>query len=134
MDKRNRARYYENYGNSGGNVRMMRGGRSTSETRNQESRSGGCGCNRGGETDGTTLMRRIRAVDFAIQETVLYLDAYPCDRKALEYYHKLTETREELVAAYQNGYGPLTNCGNESATEWNWICSPWPWEYDANRD
>lgn len=132
MDKRNRARYYENYGNSGGNVRMMRGGRTTSEARNQESRSG-C-CNQGSETDCMTLMRRIRAVDFAIQETVLYLDAYPCDRKALEYYHKLTEAREELVEAYQNGCGPLTNRGNESATEWNWICSPWPWEYDANRD
>lgn len=131
MDKRNRARYYENYGNSGGNVRMMRGGRTTSEARNQESRSG-C-CNQGSETDCITLMRRIRAVDFAIQETVLYLDAYPCDRKALEYYHKLTEAREELVEAYQNGCGPLTNRGNESATEWNWICSPWPWEYDANR-
>lgn len=132
MDKRNRARYYENYGNSGGNVRMMRGGRTTSEARNQESRSG-C-CNQGSETDCITLMRRIRAVDFAIQETVLYLDAYPCDRKALEYYHKLKEAREELVEAYQNGCGPLTNRGNESATEWNWICSPWPWEYDANRD
>lgn len=132
MDKRNRARYYENYGNSGGNVRMMRGGRTTSEARNQESRSG-C-CNQGSETDCITLMRRIRAVDFAIQETVLYLDAYPCDRKALEYYHKLTEAREGLVEAYQNGCGPLTNRGNESATEWNWICSPWPWEYDANRD
>lgn len=132
MDKRNRARYYENYGNSGGNVRMMRGVRTTSEARNQESRSG-C-CNQGSETDCMTLMRRIRAVDFAIQETVLYLDAYPCDRKALEYYHKLTEAREELVEAYQNGCGPLTNRGNESATEWNWICSPWPWEYDANRD
>lgn len=134
MDKRNRARYYENYGNSGGNVRMMRGGRASSEARKSESGNGCPGCNRCRETDCTVLMRRIRAVDFAIQETVLYLDAYPCDRKALEYYHKLKETRGELVEAYQNGCGPLTNCGNESLTEWNWICSPWPWEYDANRD
>ena len=35
----------------------------------------------------------LRAINFAIQETVLYLDAYPCHPEALAYYHTLIEER-----------------------------------------
>ncbi len=83
-----------------------------------------CGCN--------DLLRKIRAVDFAIQETVLYLDAYPCDREALEYYHKLVGIGKELREQYESGCGPLRKTGNRSRTNWDWISSPWPWEPEAN--
>ena len=46
-------------------------------------------------------LKRLRAIDFAIQETVLYLDAYPECRQALEYYHKLIEVRERLLSSYE---------------------------------
>ena len=78
------------------------------------------------------LMKRIRALDFAIQETVLYLDAYPRCVKALEHYHALVEQRESAVAEYQRLCGPITACGNKNKTTWQWISSPWPWEYEAN--
>lgn len=74
----------------------------------------------------------LRALDFAIQETVLYLDAYPNCKSALEYYHKLIEQRTQAVEAYEKHCAPLTMYGNHSHTSWDWVKGPWPWEFDAN--
>lgn len=77
-------------------------------------------------------LQLLRALDFAIQETVLYLDAYPNHAEALQYYHALTRQREETLAAYEQTCGPMTIYGNQSATTWDWVTDPWPWEPDAN--
>jgi len=77
-------------------------------------------------------LKRIRALDFAIQETVLYLDAYPENRQALEYYHQLMEQRRESMALYQKKCGPLSMYGNTSHESWDWVAGPWPWEPEAN--
>lgn len=74
----------------------------------------------------------LRAINFAIQETVLFLDAYPCHPEALEYYHALIEQREKLLASYQKHCGPMTMYGNTSRTSWDWVKGPWPWETEAN--
>lgn len=74
----------------------------------------------------------LRAVDFAIQETVLYLDAYPDSAEALAYYHTLIEQRRAICEHYEQHCGPLTMYGNVSRTSWDWISDPWPWEADAN--
>lgn len=74
----------------------------------------------------------LRALDFAIQETVLYLDAYPQCGEALEYYHALIAQREKVASAYEKGCGPLTIYGNRSRNSWDWVAGPWPWEADAN--
>ena len=73
----------------------------------------------------------IKAADFALWETVLYLDAYPNDRAALENYYKLRERAEELTALYENKYGPLTPFSNHGDS-WQWVKGPWPWESEAN--
>ncbi len=77
-------------------------------------------------------LNRLRAIDFAIQETVLYLDAYPDCAQALSYYHQLKAQRKDLICAYEKTCGPLTMYGNESTTSWDWTQDPWPWECDAN--
>ena len=77
-------------------------------------------------------LNQIRAIDFAIQETVLYLDAYPENQQALEYYHKLIEMRERVLSSYERSCGPLTMYGNTSHQSWDWVKGPWPWENDAN--
>ncbi len=74
----------------------------------------------------------LRALDFSIQETVLYLDAYPEHADALQYYHALLEQRAILLAEYENNCGPQTIYGNQSRTSWDWVKTPWPWEADAN--
>ncbi len=91
---------------------------------NNNRTGGGNGCR--------ALMQKIRALDFAIQETVLYLDAYPGCAMAMEHYHMLVAQRETAVAEYEQKCGPITACGNKSKTTWQWISSPWPWEYEAN--
>ncbi len=76
-------------------------------------------------------MDRIRAVDFALYEVVLYLDVYPHSCDALETYHKLKSQREALRREYESAYGPLTAFSNESGASWDWIDKPFPWEYEA---
>ena len=104
------------------------------------------GCNRGPEprqrgndmgmqmncSSCDSLKKKLQTVDFAIIETVLFLDAYPKNMQALEYYHKLIGERKLLEKAINEKCGPITNMSNESRTEWNWVSSPWPWEADAN--
>lgn len=79
-----------------------------------------------------SCLARLRAIDFALYETVLYLDAYPDNAEALAYYHRMLTQRKALVAEYEQNVGPLTVCGNVSTTGWDWIKNPWPWEYEAN--
>ena len=86
-----------------------------------------CSCQR---TKNALLM--IQELDFAIYETILYLDAYPCDRDALEYYHSLVTKRNTLAAEYESKVGPITAFSNLSRTSWDWVKGPWPWEYEAN--
>ena len=90
----------------------------------------GCGC---GEASASCqkLMEQIRAVDFALYEVILYLDVYPHSCDALETYHKLKFQREALRKEYENTCGPLTAFENESGASWDWIGSPFPWEYGA---
>ena len=77
-------------------------------------------------------LEKIRALDFALQETVLYLDAYPQNRQALNYYHQLIKQRKQMMEDYEASCGPLTMYGNTSQNSWDWINGPWPWEHDAN--
>jgi len=79
-----------------------------------------------------TLKKRFQQVEFAITETVLYLDAYPECTVALEYYHKLLDERQQLLSAINSQCGPMTHNGNTSTESWLWINGPWPWKYDAN--
>lgn len=98
--------------------------------------AGGCGCGRGHDHGSAPvscrkLMEQIRAVDFALYEVILYLDVYPHSCDALETYHKLKAQREALRKEYENTHGPLTAFTNESGASWDWIGSPFPWEYGA---
>ena len=87
----------------------------------------------GGACDCRKTMKTMQALDFAIQETVLYLDAYPENRQALEYYHRLIDARREAMELYEKNCGPVTMYGNTDKSHWGWIDGPWPWEADANR-
>lgn len=94
----------------------------------------GCGCGHAhdhGSASCKKLLEQIRAVDFALYEVILYLDVYPHSCDALETYHKLKTQREALRKEYENVCGPLTAFSNESGAAWDWIGSPFPWEYGA---
>lgn len=70
----------------------------------------------------------LRAVEFAILDTVLYLDAYPASAEALRHYHLLCEQRKNLLANAKDGY---TIYDNKSKTAWDWVVTPFPWEIDG---
>jgi spore coat protein JB len=74
---------------------------------------------------------RLKAADFALWETVLYLDAYPNDKEALASFYKLRDEAEKLTLEYEAKYGTLTAFGNEGDS-WQWTKGPWPWESEAN--
>ncbi len=79
-----------------------------------------------------SLKKRMQAVDFAIVETVLYLDAYPESREAMAYYQKLIAEREMLADSIHTQCGPTTARDNKDPGEWDWIKGPWPWQAEAN--
>ena len=89
-------------------------------------------CRSGNRAGCNPLMKELQKIDFALYETVLYLDAYPYNNEALEYYHSLVHQRDLVVAELENSGMPISAGGNVSHTSWDWISSPWPWEFSAN--
>ncbi|MBO5047412.1 MAG: spore coat protein CotJB [Clostridia bacterium] len=83
-------------------------------------------------TERDRLLRRIQAEDFALYETVLYLDGHPQCKRALAQYHKHKNNAKALREEFEGKYGPLTIYGNQSDCDWHWVTKPWPWEKEAN--
>ena len=77
------------------------------------------------------LASKLKAVDFAIVETALYLDAYPKCREALKLYSSLCKEREDLIKEYEAVAGPLNIFGNANCETWKWVDTPWPWQADC---
>ena len=89
-------------------------------------------CKRCGSTSCAALERKLQAIDFAIVDTALYLDAYPSSKRALEYYQRLKRERDALAESIHAQCGPTTAWQNESSSSWDWIEGPWPWQIEAN--
>ena len=77
------------------------------------------------------LYAKLQRLDFAITELALYLDSYPDNAAALEYYRKLIAERETVATAYTQVCGPMTIYDNNNPTLWEWGQSPWPWQNDT---
>ncbi len=116
--------------------------RSDGDVGQGRSNGNGCGCGsdraaRGACAKGEchALMNKLQKLDFSIQETVLYLDAYPDCCEALAYYQQLVKERCEVAKEYEENCGPLTSHGNGDASDWNWAAPAWPWhhEFPGNR-
>lgn len=85
-------------------------------------------CQSGRNND--SLLLRIQRLKFSLDETVLFLDAYPNNAEALSFYHAMLDKLNSLIDEYESTYGPLTAYGNKSKNSWDWIKGPWPWEYN----
>ncbi len=99
----------------------------------------GCGCGAGSDaravnscvkSECNALMNKLQKLDFAIQETVLYLDAYPDCCEALALYRQLVEQRCAVAKEYERECGPLTGQGGKTEHYWDWVSTPWPWSPD----
>lgn len=79
------------------------------------------------------MLRKLQKVDFSMVDTVLYLDAYPHSKEALDYYHKLLEERNRILETMSaEKCPPVTAMNSFPKNEWNWTEGPWPWEPEAN--
>ena len=74
------------------------------------------------------LLRSVSAYSFMAYEAMLYLDAYPESREALECYNKYKRLENRARMEYESKFGPL-NVPNE-ATSWQWTEGPWQWQID----
>jgi len=77
------------------------------------------------------LMKNLQIADFALIDTVLYLDTHPSDKAALNYYDRLKQIRQTRADEYISKFGPLNNTNVESSDMFSWVDNPWPWEVDA---
>ena len=82
------------------------------------------------EMNKTSPCKSLKALDFAIIETGLFLNTHPNDAKALAYFNKLTEERAAAYEDYNKNCGPLTIFDTNTASSWDWVKTPWPWEME----
>ena len=76
------------------------------------------------------LMKMLQAMDFAIYETALFLDANPKKKRAPDYFKKAREMRDQIREQYVEKYGAV-NFGTIHGESWDWVETPWPWQYEG---
>ncbi|MBO4848128.1 MAG: spore coat protein CotJB [Clostridia bacterium] len=74
------------------------------------------------------LLTRISEVQFVCVELNLYLDTHPQDADARSDYYSYSKLLGDLIAEYENEYGPLMGFGHSPVSNGCWVCSDWPWE------
>lgn len=76
-----------------------------------------------------TPLRELMAIDFVCHEMALYLDTHSGDEEAFAAYKEFLQLAKEARKRYTARYGPLTHKDMLYSESFNWLCSPWPWEY-----
>lgn len=76
-------------------------------------------------------LQKLRALDLALVDTGLYLNAYPCP-KALAYFRETAKEREAFAKTFEASFGPLRMENGADETCWSWTKYPLPWESEAN--
>lgn len=76
------------------------------------------------------LLELINSINFAIYDTVLFLDTHPKNQDALAYYNQYVNLSKQAVSEYTRYFGPLTIYDVKECNEWPWINRPWPWEME----
>lgn len=79
------------------------------------------------------MLNMINALDFALLEMTLFLDTHPTDQKAFKLREEYMKKRDDMIMEYEKVYGPyiVTTRNVHPKNYWQWISSPWPWEYVA---
>ncbi|MBO5338760.1 MAG: spore coat protein CotJB [Clostridia bacterium] len=74
------------------------------------------------------LLRALQTYSFMVYDTLLYLDAYPDNKEALNNYNKYKKLEMRAKMEYESKYGPIT--APSEANSWQWTEGPWPWQVD----
>lgn len=73
------------------------------------------------------LLEQLSGVGILAQDLRLFLDVNPTNKEAMADFRRVTAEYKNLIALYEQNYGPLTG-GND--TDGTWISNPWPWHLD----
>lgn len=80
------------------------------------------------------LLLMLQQYQFTAVELNLYLDNYPENKRALEYFNEISCKLMELKETYEERFGPLFNFGySKSKFPWKWTTQPWPWEREYSK-
>lgn len=75
------------------------------------------------------LMNEINKYTFYCTELNLYLDLYPTDTTAINYFNQYKTQLDQLTDVYESKYKPLTTDSKYlKTTPWRWLEGPWPWQ------
>ncbi len=74
------------------------------------------------------MLREIMQLNFAMIETVLFLNTHPTCRPVLDLHNEFASRFNKLVERYQERYGPIYASYENAEYPWMWIEEPWPWE------
>ena len=81
-----------------------------------------------------TPLGDLMAVDFVIQELMLYLDTHRGDTEAFRMLQKMLQLSREGREAFTRRYGPIGRYGLQDVGSYTWVDAPWPWEMAERTD
>ena len=70
-----------------------------------------------------TMLKKVQAASFALDDLKLYLDTHPTDKKALSAFAKYQDEYERALAEYTAKYGALKMCIRDRFYNAG-VCSP----------
>lgn len=81
-----------------------------------------------------TPLHELQALSFAINELGLYLDTHKEDKEALELFRQYVQLYHQGEMQYEKLCGPVKRTQAGISGKFDWLDSPWPWEYEANKE
>ena len=75
------------------------------------------------------LLMQIMMLDFAVQDSALFLDTHPNDKEALNYFNEATTRLRNAKREYQRRGHALVN-REIDAYQNDYLTAPWPWVGD----
>lgn len=71
----------------------------------------------------------LQALCFVVTELGLYLDTHPEDAEAFTLFQQFSKLVEECGHRFETDSGPLTQQSSAKGKQYEWLRSPWPWEF-----
>ena len=85
-----------------------------------------------GSTVPATPLAELQALEFVVLELGTYLDTHKDDTEAFNLYKQYAAMEKAAKAAYESKFGPLTKSAAAAGDSYQWLCDPWPWNYEQN--
>ena len=72
------------------------------------------------------LLMQIMMLDFAVQDSALFIDTHPCDKEAMNYFNEAA-TRLKAAKRISKTRSCFSNSRSWELTKNDYHLAPWPW-------